>query len=89
MVNNVFTLKFNINLNTYYLPNHKKALFANLLTQGKYYQHCSEVENQTRDKLDAYIEKMGEAEVVTEQLKDENRIEWCRERETVIKACGI
>ena len=55
-----------------YLEKHKKVLFTTLLTQGKLYQHCAEVEAQARDMFDVLIEQMKEAEGVTEQLKEEN-----------------
>ncbi len=62
-----------------YLLKHKKVLFATLLTQGKLYQHCAEVENQARDMFETLVEQMKEAEGVTEQLKRENQMEWvCR-----------
>lgn len=35
-----------------YLLNHKKVLFSTLLTQGKLYQHCAEVEKQANDMFD-------------------------------------
>ena len=59
-----------------YLIKHKKVLFTTLLTQGKLYQHCSEIENQTRDMFDILVEQMKEAEGVTEQLKEQNQLEW-------------
>ena len=62
-----------------YLEKHKKVFFSSLLIQGKLYQHCAEVEAQARDMFDALIEQMKEAECVTEQLKEENQLEWvCR-----------
>ena len=62
-----------------YLFNHKKVLFTTLLTQGKLYQHCADVENQARDMFDTLVEQMKAAEGVTEQLKEENQMEWmCR-----------
>ena len=62
-----------------YLLKHKKVLFTTLLTQGNLYQHCAEVEKQARDMFDALIEQMKKAEGVTEQLKEENQLEWvCR-----------
>ncbi len=62
-----------------YLLKHKKVLFTTLLTQGKLYQHCAEVETQARDMFDTLIEQMKAAEGVTEQLKEENQMEWvCR-----------
>ena len=62
-----------------YLEKHKKVLFNSLLIQGKLYQHCAEVEAQARDMFETLIEQMKEAEGVTEQLKEENQLEWvCR-----------
>ncbi len=59
-----------------YLHKHKKVLFITLLTQGKLYQHCVEVEKQARYMFDTLIEQMKESEGVTEQLKAENQLEW-------------
>ena len=59
-----------------YLFNHKKVLFTTLLTQGKLYQHCAEIENQARDMFDTIVEQMKVSEGVTEQLKEENQLEW-------------
>ena len=59
-----------------YLEKHKRVLFGSLLTQGKLYQHCAEVENQARAMFDMLVEQMKEAEGVTEQLKEENQLEW-------------
>ena len=62
-----------------YLQKNKKVHFSLLLGQGKLYQHCAEVENQARDMYDTLIEQMKESEGVTEQLKEENQMEWvCR-----------
>ncbi|MGN0486957.1 MAG: TnpV protein [Acutalibacteraceae bacterium] len=62
-----------------YLEKHNRVLFNLLLTQGKLYQHCAEIENQARTMFDTLIEQMKEAEGVTEQLKEENQMEWvCR-----------
>ena len=59
-----------------YLFNHKKVLFTTLLTQGKLYQHCAEVENKAQQMFDTLVEQMKKAESVTEQLKEENQMEW-------------
>ena len=62
-----------------YLLKHKKVLFTTLLTQGKLYQHCAEVEAQAREMFDTLVEQMKTAEGITEQLKEENQLEWvCR-----------
>ena len=59
-----------------YLHKNKKVLFTTLLTQGKLYQHCAEVENQAQNMFDTLVEQMKETEGVTEQLKEENQLEW-------------
>ena len=70
-----------------YLMKHKKVLFATLLTQGKLYQHCAEIENQAKDMFDNLVEQMKEAEGVTEQLKEENQMEWvCRMQNIEVRA---
>ena len=62
-----------------YLLNHKKVLFSTLLTQGKLYQHCAEVETQAQDMFDSLVEQLKATEGVTEQLKEESQLEWvCR-----------
>ena len=61
-----------------YLLKNKKALFTTLLTQGILYQHCAEVEKQACEMYDTLVEQMKEAEGVTEQLKEENQVEWVR-----------
>ena len=59
-----------------YLEKHKKVLLSLLLGQGKLYQHCAEIEKQANEMYDALIEQMKKAEGVTEQLKEENQLEW-------------
>lgn len=61
-----------------YLEKHKKVIFSLLLGQGKLYQHCAEVEKQTRDMFDTLVEQMKQTESVTEQLKEDNQMEWVR-----------
>ena len=62
-----------------YLEKHNCVFFNLLLTQGKLYQHCAEVETQAQDMFDSLVEQMKATEGVTEQLKEESQLEWvCR-----------
>ena len=62
-----------------YLFNHKKVVFTTLLSEGKLYQYCAEIENQAKTMFDMLMEQTKEAEGVSEQLKEENQLEWvCR-----------
>ena len=59
-----------------YLEKHKKVFFNTLLLQGKLYQHCAEAEKQANNMFDTLIEQIKESEGVTEQLKEDNQMEW-------------
>ena len=73
-----------------YLLKNKKVLFTTLLTQGKLYQHCFEIEKQAREMFDTLVEQMKRAEGVTERLKEENQMEWvCRMRNIEARAREI
>ena len=61
-----------------YLEKHNRVLFNLLLTQGKLYQHCADIEKQAQDMFDTLVEQMKKSEGVTEKLKEENQIEWIR-----------
>ena len=66
-----------------YLLKHKKVLFTTLLTQGKLYQHCAEIENQAIVMFDTLVEQMKASEGVTEQLKEVNQLEWVRRMQNI------
>ena len=59
-----------------YFEKHKKALFNSLLIQGKLDQHCAEVERQAKEMFEQFIEQMIKVEGVTEQLKEQDQLEW-------------
>ena len=62
-----------------YILKHKKVIFTILLAKGKLYQHCAEIDAQAQQMFDTLVEQMKESENVTEQLKEENQLEWiCR-----------
>ena len=66
-----------------HLEKHKSALFNSLLIKGKLYQHCAEVEKQAKEMFELLIEQMKEAEGVTEELKEENQLEWVQRMESI------
>ena len=62
-----------------YLKIHKSVIFSTLLTQGKLYQHCADIEIQAQQMFDTLVEQLKQKENITEQLKEENQLEWvCR-----------
>lgn len=66
-----------------YLLKHKKVLFTTLLTQGKLYQHCAEVEKQAQQMFDTLVEQMKTAEGITEHLKEENQMDWVQKMNSI------
>ncbi len=59
-----------------HLEKHKSAVFNSLLIKGKLYQHCAEIEKQANEMYDVLIEQMKEEEGVTEELKEQDQMEW-------------
>lgn len=59
-----------------YLQKHKPILFATLLTQGKLYQHCAQIDTQAQQMFDTLVSQMMKSENITEQLKSLNQLEW-------------
>lgn len=59
-----------------YLQKHSPVLFATLLTQGTLYQHCAEIDTQAQQMFNTIVEQMTKTENITEQLKEQNQLEW-------------
>lgn len=62
-----------------YLKIHKSVIFSTLLTQGKLYQHCADIEIQAQQMFDTLVEQLKQKENITEQLKEENQMEWIKQ----------
>ena len=62
-----------------YLLKHKKVLFATLLAESGLWQYLADIDIQAQQMFDTLVEQMKKVESVTEQLKEENQMEWvCR-----------
>ena len=59
-----------------YLLKHKKVVFTTLLAEGKLWQYLADIDTQAQQMFDTLVEQMKESESVTEQLKEENQMEW-------------
>ena len=59
-----------------YLMKHKKVVFTTLLAEGKLWQYLADIDTQAQQMFDTLVEQMKESEGVTEQLKEENQMEW-------------
>ena len=61
-----------------YLKQHHKVLYYNLLIFGKLHSHLADVEEEAQELFLRLVKEYAENESVTEQLKEENPIEWIR-----------
>lgn len=66
-----------------YLQKHNPVLFATLLTQGTLYQHCAEIDTQAQQMFNTLVEQMTKSENITEQLKEQNQLEWIQRMNSI------
>ncbi len=73
-----------------YLLEHKKFVFATLLSEGKLWQYLADIDTQAQQMFENLIERMENSEGVTEKLKEENQIEWVRRTQNIeVRVCEI
>ncbi|MDE6123847.1 MAG: TnpV protein [Eubacterium sp.] len=61
-----------------YLQEYLKLTYINLLTNGVLNEYLSEVDNQACERFSWIVEQMKQEQEITEQLKEDNPIEWTR-----------
>ena len=67
------------NLRKSYLQQHKRVFYNMLVSNLTLHSHLADVDEQARDMFDTLTEQMMKREGVTEELKEQNQIEWiCR-----------
>ena len=59
-----------------YLMKHKQVQFNIMIMNGTLWNHLTEVDEQASAMFSRLVEQMKFAEGITEQLKEENQIEW-------------
>ncbi len=59
-----------------YLIKHKRVQFNIMLMNGTLWTHLAEVDEQALDMFSRLVAQMKVSEGITEQLKEQNRIEW-------------
>ncbi len=74
-----------------FLMQHKRVQFNIMLMNGTLWTHLAEIDEQAADMFSRLVEQMKVNEGITEQLKEQNQMEWvacmnnieARARETV------
>ena len=66
-----------------YLKNHRKVLYANLLTSGKLNDYLSDIDRQAKEMFELLVKQAAVTEGVTEQLKAADQMEWVRQMNSI------
>ncbi|SDP42449.1 Transposon-encoded protein TnpV [Eubacterium maltosivorans] len=61
-----------------YLQEYRRLTYINLLTSGTLDEYLSEIDKQACERFSRIVEQMKQAQVMTEQLKEDNSIEWVK-----------
>ena len=59
----------------YYVP----MLFNELVLSDKLFEHCAEIDEAARNRMELIVRSLAKQYGVTEQLKAENQMEWVRQ----------
>ncbi len=59
-----------------YLKQYRKVTYTNLLTSGRLNAYLADIDRQAQERFERLIEGMKQAQGITEQLKEENALEW-------------
>ena len=59
-----------------FLEHNKSSLFMLMVTKCTLWPYLADIDRQANETYDLLIEQMKEAEGVTEQLKEQDQLEW-------------
>ena len=59
-----------------YIKQNSKVLYLNLLTSGKLNGYLAGIDKQAENMFSRLVRQIAEREGVTEQLKEDNQMEW-------------
>ena len=62
-----------------YLEMHRPILFNELVLSDKLFEHCAEIDEAARSRMELIVRSLAEQNGVTEQLKAKNQMEWVRQ----------
>ena len=62
-----------------YLKMHRPILFNELVLSDKLFEHCAEIDEAARNRMELIVRSLAKQNDVTEKLKAENQMEWVRQ----------
>ena len=66
-----------------YLQHNKSVQFNIMLMTGTLFSHLAEIDSQAEKMFSRLVEEMANAEGITEQLKDQNQLEWVQRMNSI------
>ena len=70
-----------------YLKEYRRVTYTNLLTSGRLNSYLADIDRQARERFERLTEDTKRTQGITEQLKEENALEWVG-RMNNIRACA-
>ena len=70
-----------------YLKQYRRVTYTNFLTSGRLNAYLADIDRQAQERSHRLIEGMKQEQGITEQLKEENTLEWTG-RLNNIRACA-
>ena len=66
-----------------YLKQHRKTVYAELLTSGKLNSYLVDLNEQAEEMFSQLVKELAEKDVITETLKATDRMDWVRRMNAV------
>ena len=66
-----------------YLRENKRVLLSNLQISGKLNIYLADIDKQAEEMCSRLVKQMADREDITEQLKEENQMEWVRQMNNI------
>ena len=66
-----------------YLRRNKSVKFNIMLMNGTLFSYLAEIDSQAEKMFSRLVEQMANAEGITEQLKEQNQLEWVQRMNTI------
>lgn len=66
-----------------YLKKNKRQVYDSLLMSGKLHSYLADIDEQARNMFDNLVEQLKVKESVTEELKEQNQLEWVQRMENI------
>ena len=66
-----------------YLEMHRPILFNELVLSDKLFEHCAEIDEAARNRMELIVRSLAEQNGVTEAMKAENQMLWVQSMNSI------